>query len=117
MDQEMTDRKIILRRAFVAYSVAVVLSLAVCDRGLWGPARKPFLQTEIEWAPTQTRTISGPMGARLSVFRENSERTGFSAASLSPPLKQTWKTQPFNVGIHSASKASPAVDASGIFLG
>lgn len=53
-----------------------------------------------------------------SQYRENFAKTGRSDQfldCLDPKLE--WEKAPLNVGVHSASKASPAVDDSGIYVG
>lgn len=53
-----------------------------------------------------------------SNFRYSDARTGESSASLQPqPLKLEWTVGPLNVGLHTASKSSPAIDDSGIYIG
>jgi outer membrane protein assembly factor BamB len=51
-------------------------------------------------------------------YRENNARTGEHRGSyVQLPLKIDWFSEDINVGIHSASKSSPAVDDSGIYVG
>jgi len=52
------------------------------------------------------------------LFRETVDRTGVHEGPMgSLDLKTLWKFEPVNVGIHTASKASPAVDGSGVYVG
>lgn len=53
------------------------------------------------------------------MYRGNIERHGTAAheAVQASKLRQLWMRTPINVGLHSASKSSPAVDASGIYVG
>ena len=50
-------------------------------------------------------------------YRGGPLRQGFYESDISPPLILGLKTDQLNYAIHSASKSSPAVDASGLFVG
>ncbi len=50
---------------------------------------------------------------RLDAVRRNRSDEPFHMLATTP----AWSVQPLNVGIHDASKASPAVDASGVYVG
>jgi len=53
-----------------------------------------------------------------SCYRDNPSRDGtVRTAALSVDLKLDWKVPFINLGIHSASKSSPAVDSTGIYVG
>jgi outer membrane protein assembly factor BamB len=68
--------------------------------------------------PFQTKRSGEPGGATTFLYRGSIQRLGVDDASRVPlELKETWSRRPLNVGIHDANKASPAVDASGIYVG
>ncbi|RYZ79355.1 MAG: hypothetical protein EOP06_27375, partial [Proteobacteria bacterium] len=51
-------------------------------------------------------------------YRGNDKRTAqYRVPSIPKDLKLMWSSEPFNIGIHAASKASPAVDLSGVYAG
>ncbi len=51
-------------------------------------------------------------------YRESTSRSGVHTQSYVPlNLREAWHSQKINIGIHTASKASPAVDASGVYVG
>ncbi len=51
-------------------------------------------------------------------YRENAQHTGVAKSLyLSPNLKEVWRTEKINIGVHGASKSSPAIDATGIYVG
>ena len=52
-------------------------------------------------------------------YRHNPQRTGVAPSSAQPKAKVSIYKQirPLNVGIHNASKASPAIDQSGVYVG
>lgn len=53
-----------------------------------------------------------------SLYREDISHTGVNRHELSGlKFQHLWSFKPLNVGIHGASKSSPAVDNSGIYLG
>jgi outer membrane protein assembly factor BamB len=58
-----------------------------------------------------------PVSPATSEYRGNAERTGRSLTKITPRLAREWCYSPLNVGLHGASKASPAVDASGVYVG
>lgn len=53
-----------------------------------------------------------------SQYRENAAANGVSVYEFPcQKLKLLWETSPLNIGVHTASKSSPAVDESGIYVG
>lgn len=50
-------------------------------------------------------------------FRSDVGRQGWENFVLSPELSESWRFHALNVGVHGASKASPAVDDSGVYVG
>lgn len=50
-------------------------------------------------------------------YRENIHRTGQSTLLTSLSIKEVWQSEQLNFGIHTASKSSPAMDESGIYVG
>jgi len=89
------------------------------SRELRGPAEHQLRDDkltlkETEVPPKEDLEVSLP----TSVYRVNETRSGFVADGILPvSLKQDWRVPFLNVGIHSASKASPSVDESGIYVG
>ena len=64
------------------------------------------------------RPQSDSMGPATFVFRNDLSRQGvIFDGDLNFPMEQVWQTKSFNIGVHSASKSSPAVDQTGIYLG
>lgn len=60
----------------------------------------------------------GPGGRQTFTHRYNPERDGFVGnTGLSVPVREAWRSEDFNIGVHSASKSSPAVDESGVYVG
>lgn len=62
-----------------------------------------------------------PMPATTFVFRGDARRTGVVPraerfGALGVPTREAWRVDNGNVGIHGASKSSPAVDASGVYV-
>jgi outer membrane protein assembly factor BamB len=52
------------------------------------------------------------------MYRNSPERSGSDLAqTVSTHLRELWNFRPLNIGVHSASKSSPAVDESGIYVG
>ena len=83
------------------------------DKGIsndkWSPETILFSNPELLAGASQTAT---------SQYRENASKTGASEQPLDClDPKLTWEQGPLNVGVHSASKASPAVDDSGVYVG
>lgn len=51
-------------------------------------------------------------------YRLNENRTGVDDENVVPlKLKTAWRFENLNVGLHTASKASPVVDATGVYVG
>jgi outer membrane protein assembly factor BamB len=74
-----------------------------------------LLLTEFDRAELKRRkSLSLPS----SIYRVDETRAGVvTSGHLPTTLKLDWRVPRINLGIHSASKASPAVDASGIYVG
>lgn len=67
--------------------------------------------------PFSEKTITD-LGNPSSIYRGGIKRNGvYNNSKILPHLKVLWKTFPLNDAIHGASKASPAVDDSGIYVG
>jgi outer membrane protein assembly factor BamB len=63
------------------------------------------------------RASASPSEATFT-YRGGIARDGIHPRALkSVGLTKSWTFEPLNVGVHTASKASPAVDASGIYVG
>jgi outer membrane protein assembly factor BamB len=70
----------------------------------------------VKGAETMQAPTSLP--AVTSVYRNGPSRSGFYKINNIPnPLKISWKLENLFAGIHTASKATPAVDTSGIYFG
>lgn len=51
-------------------------------------------------------------------YRHDLSRHGVDrSAKLSVPVKMQWQSANINIGVHTASKASPAVDDTGVYIG
>lgn len=70
--------------------------------------KPPFL---IEIEPLTT------LKKETSVYRENLNRTGQSILKTSLKIQEAWHSPIINFSIHSASKSSPSIDESGIYVG
>lgn len=78
--------------------------------------RTPPLPAAMGFAPDLRATWHEP--ERFNFYRGSETRDGvYRDGPIAPPLKIEWATESFNIGIHGASKGSPAVDASGIYVG
>ncbi|RZA07146.1 MAG: hypothetical protein EOP11_08495 [Proteobacteria bacterium] len=74
--------------------------------------------------PIPTLQISGAAPANTEIhnttfiYRDNPQRAPLAPGPrLSFPLREAWRSEELNVGAHTASKSSAAVDASGIYVG
>lgn len=68
--------------------------------------------------PTYVYDLGAEQKTATSVFRVNHRRSGSDLdLKISHRLRESWNFNPLNVGIHGASKSSPAVDSSGIYVG
>lgn len=108
---------------YVLAIVGVILSVhpklldldAVADPA-YGPRRPPSASHKV--FPFQSPQPQPTGGEVTSTYRGGPHRTGVDEASRLPlSLTETWRQGPINVGIHGANKGSPAVDASGIYVG
>lgn len=56
--------------------------------------------------------------SEISYYRHSPQRSGLDPKAIVPlDLRESWRFENLNLGIHGASKASPAVDASGVYVG
>ncbi len=76
-----------------------------------------------KWSP-ETVLFSDPnqqvpsYSAATSQYRETFSKTGKSDQDINClDPKPQWEKSPLNVGVHTASKSSPAVDDSGVYVG
>lgn len=102
---------------YTAVLVVVVIRInpALIGRDL--PAASASPMTTFGSAPFRGR-IGGELSAPSFVYRGSNARLGFDLASVfDHPLTLAWQFTPLNRGIHQAAKSSPAVDASGIYVG
>jgi outer membrane protein assembly factor BamB len=72
--------------------------------------------------PMQGRAQSDAALGRVTFqYRGGLDRTGIERATTNAselgPYGAEWKSQGMNVGVHDASKSSPAVDESGVYVG
>lgn len=84
----------------------------------WGDA---WVDTPMDFIPgpfaTQVlRPIEG-VGDATYNYRDTIERSGDSRTEISLPLKLKWSYGTLNLGIHGASKTTPAVDDQGVVIG
>lgn len=106
-----------MKKAIVfAYVILVLAALG------WVEFRRPAF--ELPWQrepvdPVLSVAMSPPSVSDVTfTFRQGPSRTGvIENETLSLALKKIWESEPINVGIHGASKASPAVDETGIYIG
>jgi outer membrane protein assembly factor BamB len=72
-------------------------------------------------APFRGRTggeVGGELSAPSFVYRGSNARLGVELSTVfDRPFALAWQFSPVNAGIHEAAKSSPAVDASGIYVG
>lgn len=66
--------------------------------------------------PTYTNARAENGGSPQSIFRGDSFRQGHAFGNLSKNPEVKWQSEQLNFKIHSASKATPAVDSSGIYV-
>ena len=102
----------------IAVAVAIVLAY---PRLVTEPGGHDFRARPAE--PEVHRSVRGPAATTVSgpatfEYRLNGARTGvgdepFDAVAATP----SWTFRPLNVGIHDASKSSPAVDDTGVYVG
>ena len=113
-----------LSLAFAAALVVIAYGLHLNPAALdWRRARIPTLPQSPPPAPAAVgfaadlkRTWTEP--ETFSFYRGAETRDGIERRTrLTPPLQIAWTTDSFNIGVHGASKGSPAVDASGIYVG
>jgi len=116
-------RPAVQRAVFVglaAYAAALVFVLIRINPALIGrapTASPPTPTTVFGGAPFRGR-IGGALSAPTFVYRGSNARLGIDPSSvLDRPLARAWEFSPLNRGIHAAAKSSPAVDASGIYVG
>ena len=91
----------------------------------------PFILWKAELVKSKTlasfRSLPATLGPLIPVasvsnptftYRQNERRDGVAVGELLPlKIHRLWQSEPINRGIHGASKSSPAVDASGVYVG
>ncbi len=87
-----------------------------------GPLERPKNpeNTSYRWtAPVPEHPPAAIAGEVTSMFRSDARRSGVVAFTGRTPARpvELWRRNVGNIGIHIASKASPAVDDSGIYVG
>jgi outer membrane protein assembly factor BamB len=98
------------------FPIAAFGVLAAC---LW--IRRPFVEAEVQRkpilsAPIQYSALSGNLPESLFEFRGGGERQGVVINSDRKALHLEFKSLRTNMDVHGASKSSPAVDGSGIYV-
>jgi outer membrane protein assembly factor BamB len=112
------------RRAYhiglAGYAIFIASALARSSPHLLGPPLRKQSPTPLEvfgsdpFRGRLSRTLTDP----TFVYRGSNARLGVDLAnSFEGPLTLAWQFSPVNKGIHSAAKSSPAVDASGVYVG
>jgi outer membrane protein assembly factor BamB len=85
---------------------------------LRGPVRGKLTTGNHAVYHSQDPTPSFTKSQSTFIYREDIERTGVNHRfKLPSKLRLAWAIQPLNVGIHTASKSSPAVDETGVYVG
>jgi outer membrane protein assembly factor BamB len=83
----------------------------------WLPNKWIQLKAQNSRSPIALATAPRTATPPFSNFRTNPERNGESPWSEKIKLRFHWRLNNGNAGIHGASKASPSVDASGVYVG
>ena len=117
----MVDRALIGRVAFGLYVACVLAAIVVAYPEL--ASRSPGPSPSARRATPPPRTAVGPgvpvaaLGRATSQFRGDETHRGVGPTPVSTALRVSWEVKPGNVGIHGASKGSPAVDDTGVYVG
>lgn len=87
-----------------------------------------FYEFDRDYDQMMTQTFVSPgvrlgsldsSGVATSQYRQSTDRTGVASAQDRPsaPIQIDKQLRPLNVDIHTASKASPAIDETGLYIG
>jgi outer membrane protein assembly factor BamB len=112
---------LIARVAFAAYTAAVATAIVVAYPEL--ASREPGPSPSARRAQPPPRLPMGPgvavsaLGRPTSQYRGDPTHTGTTPEIVSTALAVAWEAKPANVGIHGASKGSPAIDDTGLYVG
>ena len=120
-------RRELIPLSICAYGLSIAVALFLSDPKLMSLEKLELSRVR---EPTRPTNHYGPAAKSLSSpeatfnYRGDERRLG-SVDWTTQEVKKTsefrlsfdWLAKPLNVGIHGASKASPAVDASGIYIG
>lgn len=105
---------------FVAYCIVVFIMAIRHNPGL-NALDIANLPTFITMPHTNPVSFSAPEASVTEPtfeYRGNSQRQGWVRVERQPKaLVEVWQTEPLNVGVHTAMKSVPAVDASGVYVG
>lgn len=102
------------------YAAALVVALICINPALVGRSRAavPPTPASVFGGASFRGRITGALSPPTFVYRGSNRRLGVDPSNvLDRPLALAWQFSPLNRGIHSAAKSSPAVDASGIYVG
>lgn len=104
---------------FIVYFVGV-LALMVYSGFRFTPLevdKKAFPNIPSPFAHSAVQLSDQDMEAN-SNFRGSADRKGVATQSILPQdLELSWEKKPLNIGVHSASKSTPAVDDTGVYVG
>lgn len=103
----------------LAGSLYLTASLVQINPGLLDPRQTVgWSQPLVVPQPVVLLEKTDPKSLATFTYRENPTRTGvYEKGELPFRLKEKWRTQALNLGIHGASKSSPAVDDTGVYVG
>ena len=111
---------LLVRSALAIYASGVVFAMLVAYPELLAPAAPagsirpvlPYVRI-----PSGRGVEGASLGVVRSQYRGSSAHEGSTPFTVATTLAVRWQTAPANVGVHGASKGSPAVDDSGIYVG
>lgn len=69
------------------------------------------------WIPMESVHESTPLETTHVYLGSSQRKQSLPYPEIPAKLEEVWKSDPINVGVHTASKGSPAVDESGIYVG
>lgn len=104
-----------LRLLFALYSLVVIFLIGINAYVLKNPGG---LSPESEFPSWMVLDRQHETGFQTTyTYLGNAQRTQNPLPSISLPLSPAWRVEGLNIGVHSASKSSPAVDDSGVYVG
>lgn len=105
---------------FTLYAIVVLGELLLIGfKFFHAPARPHYLPYLDPMPPLVFSDIpASELGLVQSQYRGDEMRSGRAMNPIAGiNLKEIWRIRGFNLGVHTASKASPAVDATGVYVG